>query len=78
MGIFEECFVYKGSGTTRGGKVDSILNGMNKQDRESLLTALHETKISPNKIADVLTTRGIPVGKQAIQLWRSAHVKKES
>lgn len=78
MGIFEECLTHKSAGTPRGGKVDSILNGMNKQDRESLLTALHESKISASKIAEVLTTRGQPVGKQAISLWRSVNTKKES
>lgn len=77
MGIFEECTSSQ-TKQYRGAKVDSILSALNKQDRESLLAALMEPSISPDRIANVLSGRGIAVGKHAIKYWRMANIKKDA
>lgn len=77
MGIFEECTEPSGV-NPKGSKVNSILASLEKKDRESLLAALQEVSISPEKIATVLQNRGIDVGRSAIKLWRVANIKKDA
>lgn len=77
MGIFEECAAKSGK-QYRGAKVDAILASLSKQDKESLLAALTEESISSEKISNVLSKRGILVGKHAINYWRMSNTKKDS
>lgn len=78
MGIFEECAEPPRTKNYRGAKLDSILQSMDKKDRESLIAALMEESIPAERISNVLSKRGISVGRQAINFWRMANVKKES
>jgi hypothetical protein len=78
MGIFEECVTPQNTRQYRGAKVDSILASLSKQDRESLIEALKEESISPERISSVLSARGIIVGKHAIKYWRMSNLKKDS
>lgn len=77
MGIFEECAEPPRTPQYRGAKIDSILQSMEKKDRESLIAALMEKSIPAERISNVLAKRDISVGRQAIKLWRQANIKKD-
>lgn len=68
MGIFEECMDEAES--HRMLKVDAILKSLDKEDRESLLTALKEPSISPRRISIVLAKRNIKASRESISKWR--------
>jgi hypothetical protein len=76
MGIFEECVEPQQSRQYKGAKIDAILASLTKQDKESLIEALMEESISPERISNVLAKRGIVAGKHAIKYWRMANLKR--
>ena len=61
---------------SRGGKmrVDTILEAMDDDDRESLLAALADPDVQTQRIAMVLTDRGWAVSWSAVKNWRRKQV----
>jgi hypothetical protein len=69
MGIFEEC-IAPGKVVIAGAKLDSIIESLDKEDKDSLLTALRDTRISSSRISEVLIKRGHNAGRDAVRSWR--------
>lgn len=69
MGILEECLAPITT-VVPGAKIDAILKTLNKEDRQSLEAALREKSISPSRISDVLSKRGMSAGRDSINSWR--------
>ena len=55
-------------------RVDTILEAMDDDDRESLLAALADPDVQTQRIAMVLTDRGWAVSWSAVKNWRRKQV----
>ena len=76
MGIFEDCVQTPRTSQYPGAKIERILSSLPPKDKESLIAALMEESIPGERISDVLSNRGISVGRTAIKKWRTANIKK--
>ncbi len=65
----------RGMFSNRRFRVESILNDMGEDDKESLAAALADFDIPHTRIAHVLGERGWPVSANAIANYRRVKVK---
>lgn len=67
----------KKSPSRKGGaksSLDTILNGLQKQDQQDLLVALADDTVQSTVIAKVLNERGFEVSRQSVGRFREKHL----